>query len=250
MASSYKYIECVSVQLLLLEYYKQYNHPFLLFFQHSSTSLIGDDIELGNRLLAQTTKSDSRRSDVQLLNDTYQSLGVMMRVNAEFLQDVEELQHFNKGDKRYVFKEDDETLQFAETYWIKTLRDMLMGKWKHYEIPKSVAPKFTEINTNSHETMKLSSKNTGTKEEEIEKMELIAVEFLGVTDSKNIVNNSMDTLWKNSLAWKFSKQLDNKVIMKMGNEMKKYLNKEMLATLDERTKEMKRKRKRKKAGKT
>ncbi len=99
------------MRLLFLEHWITFKHPFIKLFEESPTTLIGDDIELGNRMLSQCTKSDSRRSQPDWLNRTYQALGLMSHCGMDFFDETEELKTYSKGPRRYTFKDPDATIQ-------------------------------------------------------------------------------------------------------------------------------------------
>ena len=62
----------------LLSYYKENGIPKEEFYDFNPSSLIGEDIELFNGMLAQRTQDDSTRADVDALHVQYQNLGVML----------------------------------------------------------------------------------------------------------------------------------------------------------------------------
>src|SRR5258708_21906129 len=73
-----QYVDGLLLQSALWEYWLHHHHPFHDLAQLSPSSLIGEDIELGNRLLSQHCSRDSRRTDAKLLGDAYAQLGILM----------------------------------------------------------------------------------------------------------------------------------------------------------------------------
>src|ERR1700679_1016582 len=64
-----QYVDGLLLQSALWEYWIHHHHPFHALATLSPSSLIGEEIELGNRLLRQLSSRDSRRNDPKLLGN-------------------------------------------------------------------------------------------------------------------------------------------------------------------------------------
>ena len=69
-----EYVEMILLQLLLLEYHKITQHPHVDVFNNLLQLLVGEDIELGNRVLSHASIRNSRRSDLAQLSRSYRML--------------------------------------------------------------------------------------------------------------------------------------------------------------------------------
>jgi len=61
--------------------------------------LIGEDMELGNRLLSQHCSRDNRRTDPKLLGDAYAQLGILMHNGMAMNVDLGEMMKRDERDQ-------------------------------------------------------------------------------------------------------------------------------------------------------
>src|SRR5689334_10457344 len=73
MLNSRIYGHAVFLQLSLLEYWAHNGHPVMDLISKNPGIMVGDNIELLNRQLAQHCMSDSRRNYVDLMDQAYLS---------------------------------------------------------------------------------------------------------------------------------------------------------------------------------
>jgi hypothetical protein len=128
------YVEAVGYFLILLEYFEQVGHPALPLLRMHVSHFVGEDIELANRSLSQSTKSVKGRSEVDTLDRSYRILGCMLPI-AESLRpmilQVRSLTGWSQN-KRLLHR-DDETVITKAKQWVSTLIDSLEdGKYQHY----------------------------------------------------------------------------------------------------------------------
>jgi hypothetical protein len=122
------YVHGILLQLSLNQYYAVNNHPFLWMMQHSPATIVGENIELGNRLLSQHSATNSRRIDASLLSKAYSHLGIASL-------------NIIKGNRRYEYKDNDPRVAIAQDFLNQTLEDMENGTWQHYPFPEKKQPR-------------------------------------------------------------------------------------------------------------
>lgn len=236
--NTHTYLASVSLQILLLEYYVASNHPFLKFFVHYAEFLNGEEIELGNRLLSQTTKSDSRRSNADALNHTYQGIGMMIHSGMELHLELDKLKPFSKGSRRYNFKENDPAIQLTSKFITTMKEKMILGTWKHYYMPfktsKSTLKKMNlkEADLNNHKSYTLVALNCGDEKTEAARTELIDVPYLASIDWLSRIKKAIKKLWDNK--WDFFESIPNEKLKEICEKIPNYILPEFLAKLDQR----------------
>ncbi len=102
---------------------------------NSPSTIVGENIELGNRLLAQHSSTNSRRIDGISLSQAYTHLGVLMHHNMAMSDDLTEAMNVMKGSRRYEYKPHDPRVKKAEVYLQTVVDDMKKGTWQHYPFP-------------------------------------------------------------------------------------------------------------------
>lgn len=225
--NTHTYLACVSMQILLLEYYVALKHPFLKFFVYYAEFLNGEEIELGNRLLSQTTKSDSRRSDPEILSHTYQGIGMMLQSGMELHLELDELKPFSKGSRRYNFKENDPAIAMTCQFIHKMSEQMIIGSWQHYFMPfKTSKAKLKKMNLkepdlNNHKSYTLTALNTGDYDTESKRKELIDVPYLGSIDWLSRIKKSMQKIWNNK--WDFFEGIPNEDLKEIADRVPSYI---------------------------
>lgn len=225
--NTHTYLACVSLQILLIEYYVATNHPFLNFFAHYAEFLNGEEIELGNRLLSQTTKSDSRRSDAEVLSHTYQGIGMMLHSGMELHLELDELKPFSKGSRRYIFKDNDPAIAMTCQYIRKMSEQMILGSWQHYFMPfktskaKLKKMNLTEPDLNNHRSYTLTPLNAADLETENKRKELIDVPDLASIDWFTRIKKGMQKLWDNK--WDFFEGISNEDLKEAAKSIPSYI---------------------------
>ena len=126
------YIDALLIQRSLYYYWELYGHPFHELAMKSPSTLIGEDIELGNRLLSQHCSRDSRRSDPILLSNAYVQLGTLMHNGMAMHDDIGNVMKTAKGSRRYEIKPEDLRVERAVAFFEKVLDEMEKETWKHY----------------------------------------------------------------------------------------------------------------------
>lgn len=236
--NTHTYLACVSLQILLIEYYMENNHPYLNLFAHYAEFLNGEEIELGNRLLSQTTKSDSRRSNAEALNNTYQGIGMMLQSGMELHVEIDEIKPFSKGSRRYHFKDDDPIFQKI-TLFVRTMSEqMILGTWKHYFMPFRISQRtlkklnLTEPDINNHMSYTLQAKDTGSAKVEIKRKELIDVPYLGSIDWFTRIKKSIEKLWEHK--WDFLDSISNEDLRDICSKIPFYIREDFEQKLEKR----------------
>ena len=105
------YAHHVLLQLALFCYWEHNGHPVMRMLQQYPHMMSGENIELLNRLLAQHTVRSSRRSEFELLNPTYKSLGIMLLNGLVLSPDFEKVVSLKKGRSHFTFSENDPKIQ-------------------------------------------------------------------------------------------------------------------------------------------
>ncbi len=249
--NTHTYLACVSLQILLIEYYVETNHPFLNFFVHYAEFLNGEEIELGNRLLSQTTKSDSRRSDAEVLSHTYQGIGMMLHSGMELHLELDELKPFSKGSRRYTFRDNDPTIAMTCKFIHKMSEEMILGSWQHYFMPfKASKAKLKKMNLqepdlDNHRSYTLTSLNTGDFDTESKRKEIIDVPYLASVDWLSRIKKGIQKLWDNK--WDFFESISNEDLKEVAESIPSYTLPEFQTNLLSRIPKAKRSRKKRKA---
>ena len=106
LLGSNQYVDMLLLQFGVWTYQEDVQHPMINILQSSISSFVGEDIELFNRLLSQHSKHNSRRTDANLLNKAYQSLGYLVYSGMDFYQDLLDDKSFLKGNRRYHVETD------------------------------------------------------------------------------------------------------------------------------------------------
>ncbi|MDQ2685014.1 MAG: hypothetical protein M3Y25_04105 [Thermoproteota archaeon] len=228
----------MSLQILLIEYYMENNHPYLNLFVHYAEFLNGEEIELGNRLLSQTTKSDSRRSNADALNSTYQGIGMMLHSGMELHLELDDIKPFSKGPRRYNFKYDDPVLQKTTAFIRSMSEKMILGTWKHYYMPfrtsKGTLKKLnlTEADVSNHRSYTLQAKDTGNAKVEAKRQELIDVPYLASIDWFTRIQKSIEKLWDHK--WNFLESISNDDLKEICSKIPYYIRPEFEKSLEKR----------------
>lgn len=174
----------------------------------------------------------------------------MIHSGMELNMDLEDLKPFSKGNKRYNFKEDDESLKKTKIFILKLLDEMVLGTWKHYEM--QIKPnrkvitklKLSGPDSSNFNTYKLVSVGADNYIEEKKKKELISVGYLGAINWQERIQQSMNKLWKNK--WNFGEELSNEVLENIVNEVPFYANAKLKEILQKRIPAEKKERKKRK----
>ena len=125
------YVDALLLQSALWGYWIHHHHPFHTLAKLSPSSLIGEDIELGNRLLSQHCSRDSRRTDPKLFGDAYAQLGILMHNGMSMNIDIGEMKKGLKGTRRHTISPDDFRVEEAERFLNSLLDSMEAGEHKH-----------------------------------------------------------------------------------------------------------------------
>lgn len=236
--NNHTYLACIALQILLIEFYVEMNHPYLNLFVHYAEFLNGEEIELGNRLLSQTTKSDSRRSNAEALNNTYQGIGMMLQSGMELHLELDDIKPFSKGPRRYNFKEDDPTLKKTGAFILTMIEQMILGTWKHYYIPLRISQRtlkklnLKEPDLNNHKSYSLLSKDTCNAKLEAKRKELIDVPYLASIDWFTRIKESMEKLWDHK--WNFLENISNEDLKDVCQKIPYYIQPGFEKSLDQR----------------
>jgi len=190
---SKEYMDVLLAQFAIWEYQSDFQHPVVDIMKGAVDSFIGEDIELLNRLLAQHSKHNARRSDATMANDAYRCLGMMVHDGVEFNDDLLESYKLTKGNRRYELKIDGPEVAHMQTFLEETYEAFRAETWLHYAIPRQGAKKTVGKGKNRRRveqkmdpdvacSMVLSSAKFGTRDDEIQTRELIAVRFVASVD--------------------------------------------------------------------
>jgi hypothetical protein len=216
----------VYVQLLLLHYFQDLDHPVLQLFKQCPEIFIGEDIELGNRYLSQFSKNDSRRSNYDLLNRAYQSLGLMLHSGVILDDENEEIKGFTKGNRRYQLQENIGTMKKIKEYWEEVVVELGNGTWHHYKIPRDpirktrAQPSPPEMDPNNYRTMVLYSNNTLSKSSEDKKRELIDVPLLASSPWFDNIKKKVHKFWTKK--WDFFQNVKKETLQEFLATLPKY----------------------------
>ncbi len=175
---------------------------------------------------------------------------MMIHSGMELNMDLEDLKPFSKGNKRYNFKENDESLKKTKLFILKLLDEMVLGTWKHYDMPmkpnRSVITKLklSGPDSSNFNTYKLISVGTDNYAEENKKKELISVGYLGAINWQERIKKAMNKLWKNK--WNFGEEISNEILENIVSEVPFYANVNLKEILQNRIPREKKERKKRK----
>ena len=96
-----EYVDYILHYIFLFEYHIELDHPHVQLFLSNLLSLVGEDIELGNRALSHCSIRNSRRSDHTLLDKSYRLLNYMYQAGIQFCDEMGEFKEIVKGTRRY-----------------------------------------------------------------------------------------------------------------------------------------------------
>ena len=135
------YVHGILLMLSLFLCWAHNKHPFHTLAGCSPSILVGENIELGNRLLAQHSSTNSRRIDAKSLSQAYTHLGVLMHHNMVMSKDLSKSMNIFKGSRRYEYKENDPRVTKAEEFLSVILDELESGTFKHYPLPPPPKPR-------------------------------------------------------------------------------------------------------------
>ena len=135
------YVHGILLQLSLNRYCAANNHPFLWMLKNSPATIVGENIELENRLLSQHSATNSRRIGCTLLTKAYCHLGILMHHNMALSEDLSASLNIIKGNRRYEYKENDPRVTKAEEFLNQTLKALEKRTWQHYPFPEAKKPR-------------------------------------------------------------------------------------------------------------
>src|SRR3954454_22784831 len=98
LLNSRAYAHALMIQFGLFNYWTAMEHPVITLLEKCPSVLVGDNIELLNRLLAQHSMRSSRRSDLDLLNSAYTHLGIMTHHGMAMQEDIKKSINLDKGN--------------------------------------------------------------------------------------------------------------------------------------------------------
>jgi hypothetical protein len=130
-----EYVEMISLHLLLFEYHLTFEHPHTQLFCATPASFVGEDIELGNRMLSHYATSTSRATDYRLLNDAYKQVGLLLKSGMQFSEELSEFKDLVKGKRRYELT-DEKALEKAQQFFTDTILALGNNNFQHYVIPR------------------------------------------------------------------------------------------------------------------
>jgi hypothetical protein len=230
------YIDALLIERSFYHYWELYKHPFHELATKSPSSLIGEDIELGNRLLSQHCSRDSRRSDPTLLDNAYVQLGTMMHNGMAMHEDIKSVMQSIKGSRRYEIKPEDLRVERAVTFFNTVLNEMEKGTWKHYYYRRKGASKKKgdkkkttkvvlsddEEESSSEEDEKdlkptvqtFQSKNLESKASELKSVAIHPVPVLSEVKWIDYLKKKADTLYPRSEKWKAKVSAETIAVLK------------------------------------
>ena len=97
------YCHGILLMLSLFLYWSENNHPFETLAKCSPSVLVGENIELGNRLLAQHSSTNSRRIDASSLSKAYTHLGILMHYYIAMTDDLRQFMNIYKRSRGYEY---------------------------------------------------------------------------------------------------------------------------------------------------
>ena len=227
LLDSHEYVDMLVLQLALWEYQLEMNHPVIDILRSSPQSFVGEDIELFNRLLSQHSKDNSRRSEAGLLNNAYQSLGVMVQNGMTLTEDLLESKQFLKGNRRYVVDENGLEVEKVRKFLKNLWENFANSTYSHYAIPRiGLGKKGKQVqdalpmDTTDPKTMRLSTAVTGVASIERKKRELISVSLLAAANW----HSYFDSRWNSLLTrdWKFKSLLKEETLERFQRDFKSY----------------------------
>jgi hypothetical protein len=158
------YVRVMVLQISFLLYYKEYNHPMLHLVLNHTEALMGEDIEIFNRVLGQHTHYDSRRGQAGNLDYAYKLMGLLVHLGIEFEGEGAPVFNITKGNRRYRFANHDDVVELAKKFLSETLDGMKQETWEHYKFPE---PKRKRKKPQASDDVKESSQQSvDVKEEE------------------------------------------------------------------------------------
>ena len=195
---------------------------------HSPSSFIGEDIELFNHLLAQHSQHDSRRSDAASLDEAYRCLGLFVHSGVSFNEELLECNKFVKGSRRYNLKLDGPEIAKTREFLEKLFLDFANNNFKHYSIPREGLKgrvdgesKTLPMKRNDYRTMRFRSNNTGTKDSEVETLELVDVGYVASIDWVSVLNEKFQSL--SLREWKFKEHLKDETVQRFETKFPEYV---------------------------
>jgi hypothetical protein len=165
-------------------------------------SLVGEDIELGNRALSHASARNSRRGQLEDLSRCYRLLRFLRLTGVQFGEDMTEYKNIVKGSRRYDVK-DTVVLDRVRTYMTNLLNSFENNTFQHYAIPhkfqktsKRIRPKATAAEREATSILVLLSHNVEKESKCKQSMDLMEVPYLGAYDWLYFVEGSIKTLFK------------------------------------------------------
>jgi hypothetical protein len=232
------YIDALLIQRSFYHYWELYKHPFHELATKSPSSLIGEDIELGNRLLSQHCSRDSRRSDPTLLSNAYVQLGTMMHNGMAMHDDIGNVMKSIKGSRRYEIKPEDLRVERAAAFFEKVLDEMEEDTWKHYYYKRKGSSKKKENKTKKKQVVvsdddeessseddssdiepeirQYQSRNLDSRAQELKNVEIHPVPVLSEVNWMDYLQKKAATLYPRSEKWQVKVSNETIEMLKSG----------------------------------
>lgn len=128
------YVVAIGYFLLQLEYYQAVGHPALEMLRKNLSNFVGEDIELANRYLGQSTQGRRGRSDSDSLDRSYRMLGVFMPVTSSVRPLIVQTHSLTgwSQNKRLEYKASDPVMMNAVTWMTELIDSFEDGSFTHY----------------------------------------------------------------------------------------------------------------------
>jgi hypothetical protein len=222
------YVSTILQHLLLFEYQRSIDHPAVDLFLKNLFSLVGEDIELGNRALSHVSIRSSRRSDLDLLDKAYRLVRFLRNAGVQFGEDMFEYREITKGSRRYDV-DDETTLGIIRKFMTNLLNSFEDGSFTHYKIPFKYQQTSKRVRlepgTGPHEILVLISGHTEKKVAADAGRTLMEVPYLGAFEWIHYVDQSFKKLLAKPED-QFQK-LDRKTLEFLVNNCPKYASKQL-----------------------
>ena len=225
-----EYVDYILHHLFLFDYHVGIDHPHLQLFLSNLLSLVGEDIELGNRALSHCSVRNSRRSDHTLLNNSYRLLNYMYQAGIQFGDEMREFKEIVKGSRRYEIN-DEKLLEKASTFFKGLIQSLKDGTFKHYEIPhrmQKTSKRVPASEMKHHEMKVLFSQNVETKIIAETHMEVRVVRYIASYNCHHFIEVSMKTMFSKRRKWNVATQLSRETLEKLANNDPKFIHPQLL----------------------
>jgi hypothetical protein len=220
MMGNNEYVDYLLHHLLLFQYHIDIDHPHVTLFMTNLLSLVGEDIELGNRALSHCSVRNSRRSDPVLLDRSYRLLNYMYEAGVQFGTDLTEFKVMTKGTRRFQLNDGDLLLK-ARLFFSGVIDTFTAGSFQHYSIPNKIQQTSKRVTAkemkenNVKELIILLSGDVESKAVAMTKTELRHVRYIASYNWWHFIDATMKSIFSKRRKWNVMSQLSKKTLRKL-----------------------------------